>query len=377
MYSILSEISKLRGEDELIIDYSNRNRHRVITYNPDGSKTAYCFSTPIYNENTGKAVNLKFTETSSGISAVGSNADITVTDRIYMESIYGSCSVSLNSALKIIKGGVLSCGKDLIYAAANGIAYKADISDKKLITFNICVDEAFTEIRSNDSCFSLLWSKFTPFFSVSCIGAVDNAGKIVAPARLSYERVNDREYSFTVTSGDRSESDVMFEISLYEPKLIQDSTVESLNPKKKNPFGGVAFIGDTEYYGKQWLCLRPQTAEIRDILNRYTEKIILHIPRLSRRYVPLAAYKAAKRFCIFGASWENRVDTDGFIGETAENGDYIDLDITETLISFQENHLLEPDGIILKPKTDEKEFMAVSTGDCCYAPQIIEIRGNA
>lgn len=71
MHSILSEISKLRGEDELIIDYSNRNRHRVITYNLDGSKTAYCFGTPIYNEDTGKAVNLKFAKQAPGSAPSG------------------------------------------------------------------------------------------------------------------------------------------------------------------------------------------------------------------------------------------------------------------------------------------------------------------
>ena len=49
MKSILNEIRKLRRNDYLKIDYYNDNRYRIIVDNINGTKSAYCFSTPIYN----------------------------------------------------------------------------------------------------------------------------------------------------------------------------------------------------------------------------------------------------------------------------------------------------------------------------------------
>lgn len=376
MHSIISEIQKFKKDGSLLIDYSNRDRYRIITNNPNGSKTAFCFSTPVYNEHTGSAVSLKFKRCENGIYHAGSNADITVTDKIHMKNKAGKCSVLFDSALEFVNENMLSCGKDLIFASLNGITYKADTSDKKAVSFTVKTDTAFTDVKANDGCLALMRLKFIPFLTVSCIGTVNKAGEVCAPARLLFDRVNDNEFKLTAEPCDLSENAVMFEINLYEPKIIGDTTVESLHPKKKNPFGGAAFIGDSEYYGRQWLYLRPEIAGIRDILNRHTERIILHIPRLSRRYVPLEAYKTAEKFCSFGSSWENSADTDGFIGETVRNGSYIDLDITDAVIDRRVNRLSEMKGIIIKPKTEEKSMTAVSTGDSYYKPIIIEIKNN-
>ena len=56
MISILNEINKLRKGKELIVDNKNSNRYRVVASESDQSKTAYYFTTPIYNSRTQKAV---------------------------------------------------------------------------------------------------------------------------------------------------------------------------------------------------------------------------------------------------------------------------------------------------------------------------------
>ena len=56
MNTILNEISGLRHGVAWIPDHQNRNRYRVVTVEPDGSRTAYYFAAPIYNNVTRKLV---------------------------------------------------------------------------------------------------------------------------------------------------------------------------------------------------------------------------------------------------------------------------------------------------------------------------------
>ena len=60
MNSILGEISTLRKGAPLVIDYKNSNRYRLVAIEQNGTKTAYYFSSPIYNSRTRKAVDMKF-----------------------------------------------------------------------------------------------------------------------------------------------------------------------------------------------------------------------------------------------------------------------------------------------------------------------------
>lgn len=58
MNSILGEISTLRKGAPLVIDYKNSNRYRLVAIEPNGTKTAYYFSSPIYNSRTRKSVDI-------------------------------------------------------------------------------------------------------------------------------------------------------------------------------------------------------------------------------------------------------------------------------------------------------------------------------
>ena len=95
MFSALTEIEKLRGNHPIIIDYYNNNRYLLISQEGDGSKTAYYFSTPIYNQNTRRMINLNFCSDEKFIYATGSNANIRLSNKLLMENNEFSCFMEL------------------------------------------------------------------------------------------------------------------------------------------------------------------------------------------------------------------------------------------------------------------------------------------
>ena len=76
MNSILNEVAMLRKGRALVVDRSNKNRYRLVTHEGDGSKTAYYFSVPIYNEVSRKLLDLKFHNQGNIPNSIGSNSNI-------------------------------------------------------------------------------------------------------------------------------------------------------------------------------------------------------------------------------------------------------------------------------------------------------------
>ena len=81
--SIVDEIKALRKTDSFSIDNTNINRYMLVLLEDDGSRTAYCFSTPIYNINTGKMVKLCFHKNKDTYLLEGSNACLLYTSIFY------------------------------------------------------------------------------------------------------------------------------------------------------------------------------------------------------------------------------------------------------------------------------------------------------
>ena len=74
---------------------------------------------------------------------------------------------------------------------------------------------------------------------------------------------------------------ILFEINLYERKLFLDTTVESKNIGVNNAFGSIAFVGDTEQFGEQWLYSRPAFSLISELYEKSLNYAVLHIPKYS------------------------------------------------------------------------------------------------
>ncbi len=374
MKSILNEIRDLRKSEELNIDYSNNNRYRVVINENDGSKTAYCFNTPIYNARSRKAVNLKFRATDHAFYAEGSNAKISISDEIRLENAEGACKIRLQTMPESLSEHELICNKDHISQTLNGVLYCAYLNEYPEFTFDFEVSSPHFKVRTNEKYFALMSAKFRPFVSISCLGAINDKNEIIAPAKVTYKKLTDRTYRIIIAPHTVSAAGVLFEINLYEQKLIQDTTVESLNPKRNNAFGSVAYLGKTDAYGEQWLYLRPEFTNIIDLMNKNVSSDILHFPKLINVNISISAYKTARRFCSFGSKWSNKVPIAEFMTDLDKTDQYFRLNATKWLVKPWANRLIATAGFVLKPRNKKNEFSVISTGDNYSFPIIMEIK---
>ena len=166
---------------------------------------------------------------------------------------------------------------------------------------------------------------------------------------------------------------VLFEANLYENKLFQDTTVESLNPTINNAFGSTAYIGNTALFGLQWLYSRPDYSRIQELMDKCINKAILHMPKYNKNNVELSAFRVAARFCSFGSNWDNKIGSGTAISDSTVVNGYQSIDLTDLIVDPRTRTITKSEGLILKPKIKDGGFSAVATGDSYYAPQILEI----
>ena len=146
-----------------------------------------------------------------------------------MENPEGSCVISLSEHISHVSGTEIVCANKRFYPTTNGIAIRNLCSDGNGCTFSIEISKPFLEARANDKCFALMSERFRPFVAFSCIGTSDANGNIISPAKISYQKITDRKYTLSVVPCSSLGKSVLIEANLYEPKLFQDTTVESKN----------------------------------------------------------------------------------------------------------------------------------------------------
>lgn len=373
MQSVISEIARLRGSTSYTVDYHNSNRYRLVVQEGDSSKTAYYFSTPIYNQKDGKLLDVKFHLNGGAIYAVGSNANVTISRNIAMENREASCKIELKQKAELISPQRVKCGKHSIWPTTNGVAMKCDIRGEEKISFLLEVGQPFLNVRFNSKYFALMKERFKPYVVFSCLASMDAAGNVIAPAKLEYQKITDKRYCITVSATSPLARYVLWECNLYENKLFQDTTVESGNPASNNAFGSVGFIGNTSAYGEQWLYTRTDYSRMPEVMDKHIRKAILHIPKLNHSKMEICAYKVAARFCSFGSSWNNKIPSTKSISDAFSNSGYQNIDLTSLLVNSRTGTITKTEGLILKPKIKDNEFSAIATADSYYAPQILEI----
>lgn len=372
MNSILNEISKFRKGAPFVIDYKNSNRYRVVAIESNGTKTAYYFTAPIYNNRTGKAVDMKFHANGGTIFATGSGTNTTISNSIRMENAEGSCVASLLDRARLISEHEACCGREHIYLTTNGVAIKSAHADGKPYSFTVEISKPFLEVRANDKYFALMSEKFRPFVAVSCLGTADANGNIISPAKVTYQKITDRKYTITISPCSILGKSVAFELNLYEAKLFQDTTVESKNPKTNNAFGSVGFIGSTKEFGEQWLYTRPDFSKMNELNDKKLLRAILHLPKLNRNAVELTASNVSARFCSFGSTWDNKIAEASTIADSQITDDYMDLNMMP-ILADKHGRLVRGEGFILKAKKKDSGFAVIATGDNYFAPQILEM----
>ena len=373
MQPVLNEIARLRKDKAIAIDYQNTNRYRLVIQENDGSKTAYYFSTPIYNQKTRKLVDVQFHSDNNAIYAIGSNANTKISQNIIMENAETSCTINLMQKVELISNSKARYGDHIILPTTNGVAMKCKAKENEKISFTIEVSQPFLNIRSNNKYFALMKERFRPYVVFSCIGSMDIAGNVVAPAKLEHHKIADKKYCITVSATSPLAQYILLECNLYENKLFQDTTVESLNPSTNNAFGSAGYIGNTDVYGEQWLYSRLDYSRIPEIMDKHINKAVLHMPKLNYSKVELSAYTVASRFCSFGSTWDNKIASVASFSDSSSNNGYQNIDLTPLLINPRTKTIAKSEGLILKPQIKGSGFSAITTADSYFAPQILEI----
>lgn len=373
MTSIIQEILHIRKGDYPVIDRNNRNRYRIVAIEPDGSRTAYYFATPIYHQATRKMIDLKFHEDGEKIYATGSNASLTFSDSIRMENADGSCQVAPFGHISRISEHELSFGGNgRVTLTTNGFACFLPCGGKESIPFELEVSEPYPDIRANDRCFALMKESFRPFLSVCCIGTVGASGHIIAPAKLICQKLTDRRFTLSFVPCSPMGKGVLLEANLYEAKLFQDTTVESGHAGVNNAFGSIGFIGHTTEYGEQWLYSRPDHSRMPELGDKRILRAVWHIPRWNCTTADMTAYRLLTRFCSFGSTWEHKIPATSAVSNSATEYSFVRMDLTD-ILSDRHGRFVPSEGILLKASGTQNAFSVISTGDCYLRPQILEV----
>lgn len=373
--SLLSEIRLLRRDGHLDINPRNSNRYRVLLREPDGTQTAYYFSAPIYGTTSRRLVSLRFRESGSGYLFTGSSARVTVADdKIRLQDEEAALTVSFGRETDFIPHGNGLCTDGIeLTPSLNGVAVRARCTGGEGITLSLETDRPFWQVRANSKYVALMSGDFRPFMTVSAIGGIGSEGQVVCPAAVTYEKLDDQRYMVTISPVSPLCGAVLFEINLYEEKLIQDTTVESRRSDENNAFGGTAFLGSSETFGEQWLYAKWEYSRMAEMRERELRRVTLHLPRYNSREAPLTAHRVAQRFCSFGSSWDNKMPIAEAVADSCLTPRYHHLDITHLMADGQDRRLRESEGIILRTRVKDDGFTVVATGDNYTTPQILEI----
>lgn len=367
MISAMREIYKLRNGELFEIDPNNRNRYRILVKENVGT-TAYCFSTPIYNMDSRKLVARRFENAGDAYVFTGSNATVTAyKSQIVLKNAEGSASIHLPiDKMSLCENNLCADGWE-IHPTFNGVLIRAN---RPSIRMKIRVDKPFHSIRHNSKSFAIMQEEFRPYLTLSPLWAV-NAEKAVFPTEVSYEQID--QYSYQVELRAMEGNSINFEIDLYEPKLFQDTTVESVHPDENNAFGGIAFLGRNKWVGEQWLYTRPDFSKVPELYSVYVKKALLHLPCPYTTGTKLAVFAPAARFCSFGSTWNNKIAEIPKSAFASEQNGYATVDLTDIITDPVERRLLYTEGLIFKPTGTDNGFTVISTGDNYALPQILEV----
>lgn len=366
MKTVLREVCELRKENIFELDNKNSNRYSIVVNESDG-KTAYCFSTPIYNTETKKLVYRAFEKHGEAFVFKGSNTLVTVhKNMLILKNAEGNIIIDLPNAAFDLDNGVLRSETCELTPSLNGcmICIK-----KKEHQIKLRLDNPFLEVRHNTKCFALMEDTFKPFVTISAIPSHNNCGKCV-PSRIDYSIENVRTYNLLLSSKEGNE--IYFEVNLYERKLFQDTTVDSAVPNENNAFGSVAYLGNTSWFGEQWLYTRLDMTKLDYFEQDNIEHILLHIPCLFNNKKRVFAYLPLSRFCSFGSTWENKKDISEAFAFSKNNGKYTTIDLTE--IFKNDTHNFLQNGLAIKCNYIKNSYTVLATADNYTYPTILEIK---
>lgn len=360
MISVFHEIEYLRGNEDYEIDRRNKNRYRVVVKESEGS-TSYCFSMPIYEAKSGRLI-APDCERSKERHLERTNCTVSIGEERYVLQ-----NQSDRAEIVLQK----TPNKENIRATptANGVLLGIKSPQSKI---TVSFKNRSYEIHMGANAVSFMREAFIPFLCVSPLFAVKTNGER-SPLPIGCIMTEDKEYELNLSGGEDAQ-ELWVEISMYEPKLFQDTTVQSAKPNQNNAYGVVSFLGESQEFGQQWLYSRPDFSRIDELYSERIERVLLHIPVFHGAGAKVQMFVPEARFCSFGSTWNKKIShsAESFSAECGER--YLTLDVTKLFTDHAGRGLMYNEGIILKYNSDQNDCILLATGDCVSAPQILEVR---
>lgn len=350
--------------------YQIINRYAVISQSITGHKRAYYFSTPIFEKSDNKPITPNFQKCGEYFCYNGSNGKIKIYgDHAVLSNGTVEIHLSWNERKNILmseNGNVLKTQDMVIFPTFNGIAIRQRGNKMKLY---IKASKHF-DVRSNTKYFAFMKSKFEPIVTFNAMFAENRYRDIFYNTIIRSRKITDTSYEIDITSDSSDAFQLTYDINLYEPKLIQDTTVESKMPKENNAYGNISFLGKSNCFGTQLLYSRIDVSKMDLPTDLKIDNVKLHIPYYAVNGNDFRISVPIKRFCSFGSNWNNKIPYSNAVLSGTRNNGYITFDISKYVIS-KTGKWNPNEGFVIQSRGEH--FSIIGTGDNYYTPQIIEI----
>ena len=372
MVSEINSIMQLVGRDHVLATRSC-GRYGIDIVKKDGSKSAFFFSAPIRNA-AYSYICRTFKKEEQSYVFVGSSAKVKISSNA-LHLIGSRGKVELNwerpqSFVLARDEGFLRSQDLLITPTSNGVMVKQLCRGEATYSLQTSLKPLLSE-RINSKSFACMRAKFEPHFTMNTLYAESVFTHRMIPAKMQAKRLKEGEYEVQVSSCEQDIQRIVWEINLYEKKLIQDTTVESAHPRENNAFGASAFIGKTEELGLQFLYSRFDFSQIDRKHQQGMEHVLLHIPYYALGN-DLKISAPFRRFCSFGSNWGNKMPFEDYAVPVTRSAGYFTLDISSHVIN-KYGGVMPNTGIVISPRYKEG-VTVLATGDNYATPQIIEIQ---
>lgn len=391
-YTIINEINKCRGKPIVGAEKINTNRFRLVCRDAERELSVYYFSCPIYRNIDNKLISFNFEHIGDIFVFNGINANVRVGQHCTLTNMVGKIELQ---ELEIIKAQIITtkdmygdlrealffknCEEQiLIFPTCNGIAVQITTTNLyKMRKFRLLTDKKYY-IWGNGRYAALMIEDRQPFAVVNAMCRGMDNGDSFVPIYCYLEEEKDG-YSLIIDLGSPtdfqgSKQTYIFTLDLYTSKSIFDTTVESVNPDMNNSYGSLALIGNSKFFGEQWLYTRIDAAQLLDL--RYFSVISakLYAKKYSGGDANVNINKMNIPWCSFGNTWNTKTETEELVGQAKSEQGYLVADLTKIIrkILYQNG---EPDaGVVLKPVNINQNAVMTATADNYFTPQILEIK---
>ena len=366
----LEEVLQLASDQSLSLNPKQSNRYALQFVCENGGENYY-FSTPIYRQDTNKLLCLQFQQQGGSFTFWGSNCVVIVGAK-QIRFIQKSKELVLLFKTPIAwscDNGALFSEQLSISPTYNGVMLAGHLD---AMQFDIFTTIGYESFRKSKNSVGLMENHFKPIFNFSALFAKGNDDEL-SPLIVSYFEKNKQEGKVAFFSTDERCTQGVIEMNFYEPKLMQDTPVSEKRPAENNAFGAVAWMGESSFYGSQWLYFRPDFSNLPEMKNKVIQKITLHLPCWNTSELLIEMHNLQSRFCSFGSNWENKIGTGQSKYTASQKDGYLSIDVTK-LYSYS-GQLTESIGtVLIAEKTNQASFQIISTADCYARPPILCVK---